>query len=105
MYPVIFRIGSFELSSFGVMVAVGVLVALAIFSRELRRSGLDTRRGVDAAVIGVVGGLVGAKLLFVLEHVREPVRATLLDRGGLSWFGGLTGGLVAGLAAVRRARM
>ena len=105
MYPVLLRIGSFEITSFGVMVAVGVLAALAIFSRELRRSGLDARLGADAAAIGVVGGLIGAKLLFVLEHFREPLHDTLLARGGLSWFGGLTGGLLAGVAALRRARM
>ena len=43
----------------------------------------------------------GAKLLYVLEHWAEPLSDTLLSRGGMSWFGGMTGGIVAGLVAVR----
>lgn len=34
MYPVLFRIGSFEITSFGVMVAPGALIGLWIFSRR-----------------------------------------------------------------------
>lgn len=55
----------------------------------------------DAALVGVLGGLAGAKLLYVVEHWAEPLSETLLSRGGMSWFGGMTGGVVAGLVAVR----
>ena len=70
MYPVLFRIGSFEITSFGVMVAVGSLVGYWLFSRELRRSGLPASAS-DAALYGILGGLLGAKLLWVAEHARE----------------------------------
>ena len=40
MYPVLFRIGDFEVTSFGVMVALAALVGLWLFRRELRWSGL-----------------------------------------------------------------
>ena len=92
MYPVLFRIGEFEITSFGVLVAVGALVGLWLFRRELRRSGLpDT--ALDAAVAGVVGGMAGAKLLWVFEHLgEEPFIDLLLSRGGMSWFGGFAGG-------------
>ena len=50
------------------MVAVGALVGLWLFRRELRRSGLpDT--GVDAGVAGLLGGMAGAKLLWLFEHL------------------------------------
>ena len=62
MYPVLFRIGDFEVTSFGVMVALAALVGLWLFRRELRWSGLSLD-ATDAGVVGVVGGLVGAKLL------------------------------------------
>ena len=102
MYPVLIRIGDFEVTSFGVMVAVGALVGLWMLSRELRRSGLPDG-GVDAAVAGVVGGMVGAKLLWVFEHQGEaPVFDLLLSRGGMSWFGGFAGGLIVGLWVMRR---
>lgn len=101
MYPVLFRIGSFDITSFGVMVALGALAGLLVFRNELRRSNLpDT--AVDAAVYGLVGGLIGAKLLYVFEHLRESsFWALALDRGGMSWFGGFVGGVVAGLLMIR----
>lgn len=48
MYPVPFRIGDFEVTSFGVMVALAALLGLWLFRRELRRSGLP----VDATDAG-----------------------------------------------------
>jgi phosphatidylglycerol---prolipoprotein diacylglyceryl transferase len=100
MYPVLFRIGAFEVTSFGVMVAVAALVGLWLFGRELRRSRLPPDVA-DAGIVGVVGGLAGAKLLWTLEHAGEaPLAELLFARGGLSWYGGLIGGVGAGLAYI-----
>jgi phosphatidylglycerol:prolipoprotein diacylglycerol transferase len=100
MYPVLFRIGGFEVTSFGVMLAVAALVGLWLFRRELRWSGLPLN-AADAGILGVVGGLLGAKLLWTIEHAREAtVPQLLFSRGGLSWYGGLIGGVGAGLAYI-----
>jgi phosphatidylglycerol:prolipoprotein diacylglycerol transferase len=102
VYPTLFRIGTFEVTSFGVMVALGALVGIWLFGRELARSGLPEDAS-NAAVAGVLGGLVGAKLLWTVEHVGDgPVLSLLLSRGGMSWFGGLVGGVTAGLFVMRR---
>ncbi|MEO7191343.1 MAG: prolipoprotein diacylglyceryl transferase family protein [Vicinamibacterales bacterium] len=100
MYPVLFRIGSFDITSFGAMVGLGALVGLWLLSRELRLSGLPAGAN-DAAIGGLLGGLAGAKLLWTLEHLGEaPLSELLLSRGGLSWFGGLAGGLLIGIAVL-----
>lgn len=100
MFPVLFRIGSFEVTSFGVMVAVGALVGLWVLSRELARSSLP-EHAIDAALWGLMGGLVGAKLLWVVEHAgEEPFADLLFARAGLSWFGGLVGGVGVGVAVL-----
>jgi phosphatidylglycerol:prolipoprotein diacylglycerol transferase len=105
MYPVLFRIGGFEVTSFGVLVAVAALVGIWLFGRELRRSGLP-RDAVDAAIAGVLGGLVGAKLLWTIEFMGDrPVADLLFSRGGLSWFGGVIGGVSTGLWMLRRRRV
>ncbi len=105
MYPVIFRIGDFEVTSFGLLVAVAALVGIRVFARELERSGLPSK-GVDAAFAGLIGGLAGAKLLWTVEFMGEqPVRELLFSRGGLSWFGGLLGGVGTGLWMLRRRRI
>lgn len=87
------------------MVALGALVGLWILGRELRRSGLP-ESGTDAAIAGVLGGMAGAKLLWVFEHLGEaPALDLLLSRGGMSWFGGFAGGVLAGVAVMRWKRL
>jgi phosphatidylglycerol:prolipoprotein diacylglycerol transferase len=105
MYPTLFTIRGFEVTTFGVMLAVAALVGLWILRGELRRSKLpDT--ALDAAIAGVLGGMVGAKLLWVVEHRgEEPILNLLLSRGGMSWFGGFAGGILAGLWVMRRQRL
>jgi phosphatidylglycerol:prolipoprotein diacylglycerol transferase len=78
---------------------------LWIFRRELNRAGLrqDT---IDAAFAGIFGGLLGAKLWWTAEFSdRAPLSTLLLSRGGLSWFGGFTLGLSAGLLVIRFKRL
>jgi phosphatidylglycerol:prolipoprotein diacylglycerol transferase len=103
---VLFRIGEFEITSFGVLVAVAALVGLWLFDRERQFSGLPDQT-VDAALAGVIGGLAGAKVVWALEHAgrQGAFLELLLSRGGLSWFGGFAGGLIAGLALLRRRRI
>jgi phosphatidylglycerol:prolipoprotein diacylglycerol transferase len=105
VHPVLFRIGDFEITSFGALVALGALIGLWVFRRELRRSRLPDD-AVDTAVAGLAGGIVGAKLLWVFEHLgEEPFTSLLFSRGGLSWFGGFVGGILAGLVVMHRRRL
>jgi phosphatidylglycerol:prolipoprotein diacylglycerol transferase len=105
VYPTLIRIGSFEVTTFGALVAIAALVGLWIFGRETQRSGLPSN-AVDAAMAGVIGGLVGAKLIWAIEFRGEaPFLSLLLSRGGLSWFGGLAGGVTTGLWFLRRQRV
>lgn len=72
-----------------------------MFARELSRSGLPAN-AIDAGYAGLVGGMLGAKLLWLAEHFgEEPFASLLLSRGGMSWFGGFAGGIGAGLALLR----
>lgn len=105
MYPVLFRIGDFEITSFGVLVAVAAIVATLLFEREVRRSGLPDA-AVSAAMAGVIGGLVGAKVIWTIEFSGSaPITSLLFSRGGLSWFGGLIGGVGTGLWMLWRSRI
>ena len=105
MYPVVLRIGSFEVTSFGVMVAMAALVSLQVFGRELRLRHLP-EDAVNAAIGGVLGGLAGAKLIWSLEFAgTAPFTDLLFSRGGLSWFGGFAGGLTVGLWLLHRYRI
>ncbi len=105
MYPVLFRLGQFEITSFGALVAVGTVVAWYVFSRELRTAGLQESAS-DLALLAMLGGFAGAKLLWAVEHRHEePFLDLVLSRGGLSWFGGFAGGVGTGIALVLRKRL
>jgi phosphatidylglycerol:prolipoprotein diacylglycerol transferase len=87
------------------MVALGALVGVWLLRRESRRTGLPDAV-VDVGIAGVIGGLLGAKLLWTFEHAGEgPLLQLLTSRGGMSWFGGFGGGLAAGIVFMRRARL
>lgn len=84
------------------LVAAGFMVGLWIMQRELRWSGLPDN-ATDAGLAGMVGGLVGAKLVWAIEHAgTEPFADLIFSRGGMSWYGGLAGGLAAGLWLLNR---
>lgn len=101
MYPEIARIGGLEITSFGVMVALGFLAGLWVFRRELEARGLPPA-WESAAIIGALGGLAGAKVIWALEFSGEaPIQDLLFSRAGLSWFGGFIGGVGSGLIALR----
>lgn len=105
MYPVLFRVGDFEITSFGVLVGLAAIVGVLVFEREAKRSRLpeDT---ASAAIAGVIGGLIGAKVLWTIEFSHTgPIASLLFSRGGLSWFGGLLGGVGTGLWMLRRHRV
>ena len=105
MYPVLFRIGSFEITSFGALVAIGALAGVWLFQRELARARLPAS-AVDAAFAGIFVGLLGAKLWWTVEFFgTEPYLSLLFSRGGLSWFGGFTFGIAAGVLTIYQKRL
>jgi len=69
MYPELFKIGNFEISSFGFMVAVAFLVAYWIGSLEFRRKGLSEKLLGNLFLAAMIGGIGGAKILYLIENV------------------------------------
>ena len=95
MYPELFRIGSFPITTYGIFLAVGMLFALFVTSRLAARDGLPRERIYDLGLWVLVGGLVGSKLLMIL--VEPDVQIFTLDflRSGGVFYGGLIGGFLA----------
>ena len=80
-------------------------MGLWLFRRELDRAGLP-QNAVDAGFAGVFGGLIGAKAWWTIEFFgTAPYLSLLFSRGGLSWFGGFTFGVAAGLLVIHFKRL
>src|SRR6266508_2711929 len=103
MYPRI-ELGPLTLYTYGLMVALGLAVALGLLCLELRRKGLDPSHGLLIALAVVPSGVVGAKILFVIEEwdrfVVDPVRVAL-SGAGLSFYGAFVLGALALYAYLR----
>lgn len=106
--PVIFSIGHFMVRWYSLIVAGAVGVGVWLAAREAERKGFQKADIYDGAVWVVIGGLLGARLLHVLDHwpheyAAAPVRALYIWEGGLAIWGGIIGGLIAlSLLAWRR---
>jgi len=104
MYPYLpFEVFGIKIGTFGVCALCGFLSAWALLYLELRRKKMNTEMSWVLFVGGVAGGIIGARLYFILEYwsdfLREPI-GYILSRGGLVWYGGLVGGIIVGIFVV-----
>ncbi|MHB1125835.1 MAG: prolipoprotein diacylglyceryl transferase [Bacillota bacterium] len=107
MRRVLFELGPVHINTFGLTIALGVLVALFLAHREARRKGLDPDRILDFALYALIGGIIGARLLYILLYnpafyLQNPMKVFAIQQGGLSIHGALLGGLLATLWFVRK---
>jgi phosphatidylglycerol---prolipoprotein diacylglyceryl transferase len=102
------RLGPASIQSFGVLSALGILLATLLTSRAARELGKDPQVPVDFTVAGVLAGVVGGHLVHLFayhpEELREPWRIFMLWEG-LSSMGGLLGGVVAAIVWFRVKRI
>lgn len=92
VYPLSFHIGPLEITGFGLMVMSGFFVAGWAMQRWLEERGLNPQYAWDIVFAAVIGGLVGAKLYYVILR-QDP--SQLFQRAGMVWYGGLLGGSLA----------
>ena len=108
MYPVLFQIGPITIYSLGIFWALGALAAVWILQLELKRYGYNAELASMIVMAAAIGGLVGARLLFIVEEwehfTREPL-SLLLSGSGFSWFGGLLGGGLTAAWSIRKNRL
>lgn len=105
--PIIFNIGHFALRWYGLIVVTAIAVGVWLSGREAERRGLDKAIIYDLVLWIVPGGLVGARLFHVLDHwsdkfAADPIQALYIWQGGLAIWGGVIGGVVAGILYARR---
>src|SRR5258705_8689210 len=92
LFQLVSRLGPQELTGYGLMMMVAFLMAGWAIQLELRRRHLDEEFAADIVIAGVVGGLVGAKIWYVLLTRDWDA---LLRRGGFVWYGGFLGATAA----------
>jgi len=106
MHPELCTIGPFTVYSYGAMLALAFFVAVSFASMEAKRQGLKPDFIFNLYFIVFIFGIIGARIFFVLEnlsyYLKSPLEIILVNRGGMSWFGGFFLGLASGIIYIRR---
>ena len=106
MYPVLIRLGTLEIHTYGVLVAAGFLAGILTAQRRARRAGLAPERISDLGVWLILSAMLGAKLfhiIFFWNDFIEGWRATGLAslRAGFVFYGGFLGAALGLMAYAR----
>jgi phosphatidylglycerol:prolipoprotein diacylglycerol transferase len=101
MYPELFKIGDFPITSYGLWLAVGMLVALYAASRLAASDGLPRERIYDLGLWTLVGGLLGSKVLMLFVDPTAQIFSIDFLRSGGVYYGGLIGGFLTVVFLIR----
>lgn len=103
MFPRLFQSGHFAIPTYGVLVALGVLIGLWISVRNSAKQGIKAENAWDFGIAVVLAGIMGSKLLYVIldwqtglslgENLRQIFSLDTLQSGGV-----FSGGLIAAFA-------
>lgn len=109
MLPVLFHIGSFPIRSWGLLLAIAFMMAAWRATTIAKRYGISSEDYWDASLAGLLGGVLGGRVGYVLQnlplYVKEPARIVNFMEGGMTSFGGLLGGVLVGLWVCKKKKM
>lgn len=101
IHDVAFSIGSMSIKWYGVIIAVGFLLAFLYAMASCKKFRMDDDKLLDAVIVGIIGGIIGARLYYVLfytgdQYIKNPISILYIWEGGLGIYGGIIGGLICG---------
>jgi phosphatidylglycerol:prolipoprotein diacylglycerol transferase len=109
MYPILFKVFDHPITTFGVMVMLGVVAASLWLGTALRRLGVEQRDAVgDLVTATLISGFLGARILYLIIHPEAyhgVLSIVALWEGGIVSYGGFFGGALGGVWFARRHKM
>ena len=92
----LFSIGDFTIHGYGVMIGIGFLLALVVGTYRAKKMKMDDEAITDLAIIAIVTGFMGSKLLYVITEfqafLKEPL--AVLGSSGFVVYGGIISGTI-----------
>lgn len=109
LHHVLLKVGGFSIYTYSLLMAVAVLGGLMVALHEGKRVGLRPVAVADAVIWAAIGGIVGARLEYVLlnwEYFREQPGLTFhIWEGGFAYHGGLLVGILVLMLYARLKRL
>lgn len=99
MRPVLFEVFGLEIYGYGLMIAIGILTAIAIFIKRAKIKGYDEDSAFNMIIAAVIGGIAGGKVLYIITEFKEIIKEPSIiykDFGlGFVIYGAIMGGALA----------
>jgi len=96
--PVIFDKWGIEVTWHGLFTALGVIIGVTVATAFARRAGYQEDTIYNVALCLVIGGIIGARTLYVIENFNDfkddPIDIIRVNTGGISIYGALIGGTI-----------
>lgn len=94
-----------EIAYYGIIIGSAILIGFWIAMAEAKRTGQNPEDYLDMGIVGVVLGIVGARLYYVVfsweMYKDDPLQIFNLRAGGLAIYGGVIGAVIAVLACAK----
>lgn len=105
MYNDLFSIGPFTAHGYGLMIAIGAISAYLVAEKRAKKKGLNYELIFNLFIWCLVGGILGAKLLYYIVEIKSIMKdpKLLLDIAeGFVVYGGIIGGIFSGYLFSRK---
>ena len=97
-HPFQFNVGPLPITGFGIAVVLSFVIAQLVSESMMRLRGADPQPIGDMILGAIIGGLLGAKIYFVVVLGNWDA---VMSRGGFVFWGGLIGGAIGVLLIAR----
>lgn len=102
MHPILFEVGGHAVHTYGVLLGSGLFGGIALGAWLGRRDGMKADWFWDIGILIVISSIIGARLEYVRTRwewfVEHPGQILTLADGGLVFYGGLIGAMLAVVA-------
>lgn len=111
VYSDAFTIFGLSIKWYGILIMVGLLLAVIYCFKRMRSFGIDDDRANDAVFAGFIGAVIGARLYYVImswDQYKDDLSSIFnIHNGGLAIYGGLIGAVLVGgiVAKIRKLRL
>jgi len=98
MRIILFEIFGIQIKSYGLMIAIGIIVAATLFTNKGKKKGFNEDSLLNLIIFAIIGGMFGGKGLFIITEFKNIIKepSILLNFGyGFVIYGAIGGGALA----------